>query len=294
MARFVIVFGLTMSAAVATDAFAASFTYSGNIATCFAACDEFFVLSNGSGSGDFTRVNLWQPLPLSSDLDLTLPADSVGDFRLSLRRIFVPTTDPVLGPSDQCPPPNVDLQLCNLNAVNPLIIANEVGTIAGSGMAMADGSFSSGQVSIALTQEPFARNDTRFTIDLVTGDATLTLIDGAVVLATFEGAASLTFDSDGDGIDDLQDNCTYSANASQYDSNGDGFGNACDGDVNDDCIVNGVDLAVFRLNYFTPFPDIDFNGDGIPGIIDLGLLRTFFFQPPGPSGIASCESAAAR
>ena len=145
-----------------------------------------------------------------------------------------------------------------------------------------------------VTQEPFARNDTRFTVDLATGDAALTMLGGLVTIATFEGDATLLFDSDFDGTDDAQDNCAFTPNSSQYDSNGDGFGNICDADVNNDCTVNAQDLAIFRLNYFTPFADTDFNGDGWPGITDLGYMRIAFFNPPGPSAFASCDTEASR
>ena len=37
-------------------------------------------------------------------------------------------------------------------------------------------------------------------------------------------------DTDGDGIADSLHNCSLIANALQRDSNGDGFGNRCDGD----------------------------------------------------------------
>ncbi|MFK7888815.1 MAG: PKD domain-containing protein, partial [Gammaproteobacteria bacterium] len=108
-------------------------------------------------------------------------------------------------------------------------------------------------------------------------------------------------DADGDGVADANDNCTLSANPAQTDSNGDGFGNACDADISgpagvDDCVVNVSDLAAFRLAFFaTPGdqnwnPDADFTGnanapDGVVNVVDLGRLRTLFFAPPGPSGV---------
>ncbi len=104
-----------------------------------------------------------------------------------------------------------------------------------------------------------------------------------------------TADVDGDGVLDGADNCTQVANAAQTDSDGDGFGNACDADIApagaNDCMVNGADLGLFRLAFFsTPAdanwnPDADFNDDGQVNAIDLSALRTGFFLPPGPSGI---------
>ena len=97
-------------------------------------------------------------------------------------------------------------------------------------------------------------------------------------------------DTDGDGVLDADDNCTLASNVEQIDSDADGFGNACDADLNNDNIVNFADLGIFRLAFFgNPNsdnwnPDADFNGDGNVGFIDLGLMRTYFFGPPGPAG----------
>jgi len=95
-------------------------------------------------------------------------------------------------------------------------------------------------------------------------------------------------DSDGDGVSDAVDNCTLDANPSQFDSNGDGYGNRCDADFNNDCIVNVVDLGLMRSQFFTSAPDQDLNEDGVVNVVDLGLLRTLFFQPPGPAADGDC------
>ena len=94
-------------------------------------------------------------------------------------------------------------------------------------------------------------------------------------------------DVDADGVPDATDNCTVVANAAQRDTDGDGIGNACDADLNNDCTVNVVDLGIFRSEFFGPGPDADFNGDGVVNVIDLGLLRGLFFFAPGPSADAS-------
>ncbi len=92
-------------------------------------------------------------------------------------------------------------------------------------------------------------------------------------------------DTDGDGIQDGEDNCTNSANADQRDTDGDGFGNLCDADFNNDCIVNVLDLAAMRLAFFSTNADIDMNGDGSVNFLDLAILRALSFEPPGPSGL---------
>jgi hypothetical protein len=61
--------------------------------------------------------------------------------------------------------------------------------------------------------------------------------------SSFGGA--LLGDSDGDGIDDLFDNCRDVMNASQLDTDSDGCGNACDGDFDQDGAVAGTDFFVF-------------------------------------------------
>jgi len=92
-------------------------------------------------------------------------------------------------------------------------------------------------------------------------------------------------DSDSDGVDDNLDNCTLAANADQRDSNDDGFGNACDPDLDNNGIVNAIDLGLFKSVFFTPDADADFDGNGIVNAIDLGIFKASFFQPPGPSGV---------
>ncbi len=103
-------------------------------------------------------------------------------------------------------------------------------------------------------------------------------------------------DDDADGIANVEDNCLAVSNTDQRDTNGDGIGNACDADVNDDCSVNFGDLAVLKAAFF-PAPydeDVDFDGDGLVNFGDLAFLKSTFFngaQPgPGPSGLPNaCE-----
>ncbi|KPJ92449.1 MAG: hypothetical protein AMJ53_09350 [Gammaproteobacteria bacterium SG8_11] len=90
-------------------------------------------------------------------------------------------------------------------------------------------------------------------------------------------------DSDGDGVIDFLDNCVFVANRDQRDADNDGYGSLCDADLNNDRIVNAADLGLFKQVYGTDDAVADFNGDGRVDDIDLGILRSQFFQPPGPS-----------
>jgi hypothetical protein len=97
-------------------------------------------------------------------------------------------------------------------------------------------------------------------------------------------------DSDGDGLADNADNCTQVANADQRDTDGDGFGNICDADLDNSCLVAGNDWLILRSRLGTPDPDADFDGDGIVGRSDVIIFFNSKALPPGPSGVPNiCE-----
>lgn len=98
-------------------------------------------------------------------------------------------------------------------------------------------------------------------------------------------------DDDGDGATNIEDNCLEIANGPdapdaggnvQRDTNGDGFGNVCDADFNNDNLTNFADVAIFKSKFGTTDPDTDLNGDGRVNFGDLSRLRQLFAQPPGP------------
>ncbi len=112
----------------------------------------------------------------------------------------------------------------------------------------------------------------------------------SILIGTTEilGTVAVAPDSDGDGVPDDTDNCTFVPNGDQFDADGDGFGNLCDPDLNGDCIVNALDLGLLRVAFFSADPVADFNGDGVVNSVDLGLMRVLFFQAPGPNSTGSC------
>ncbi len=107
-------------------------------------------------------------------------------------------------------------------------------------------------------------------------------------------------DSDGDGVDDPDDNCMLVPNPDQCDTNLDGLGNVCDADVTNDGVVAILDFNVLRSNFgktcdpIRPWgdcADTDFTCDGSVAILDFNILRSTLGGPPGPSGL-SCEGTA--
>jgi hypothetical protein len=93
-------------------------------------------------------------------------------------------------------------------------------------------------------------------------------------------------DADADGVVDAQDNCTLAANTDQRDTDADGFGNLCDGDLDNNCSINFTDLGLMKSVFFLSGDlDADLNGDLSVNFTDLGLMKQVFFTPPGPSGV---------
>ena len=96
-------------------------------------------------------------------------------------------------------------------------------------------------------------------------------------------ALALVGDSDGDGTNDLEDNCILHPNPDQRDTDNDGYGNACDADFDNSGFVNFADLAIFRSAFGTTNEDADFDANGFVNFADLATFRSLFGKAPGPS-----------
>jgi hypothetical protein len=93
-------------------------------------------------------------------------------------------------------------------------------------------------------------------------------------------------DADADGVGDLCDNCIAAANGtlipdaggnSQRDTDGDGFGNLCDADFDQNMVVDPTDFSVLKSRFGQlGFPDQDLNGNGIVDPTDFSLLKSMF------------------
>jgi uncharacterized protein (TIGR03790 family) len=110
-------------------------------------------------------------------------------------------------------------------------------------------------------------------------------------------------DRDGDGVPDTADNCSDLPNPEQRDTNGDGFGNLCDADVDGDGLITTSWGAVFPLSERGdvewialtarngPYdPNYDLDGDGDVDAGDVSIANLNLFLQPGPSGQARRKS----
>ena len=108
-------------------------------------------------------------------------------------------------------------------------------------------------------------------------------------------------DFDGDGSADGADNCGLVPNGplipdagghSQLDADGDGYGNACDADLNNSGTVTTADFGLLRsvlgqaAGFSATAAAADMNGSGTVTTADFGLLRARLGTAPGPSGLS--------
>jgi hypothetical protein len=144
-------------------------------------------------------------------------------------------------------------------------------------------------------------------LDELTGHQEIYLSNGEISVtpkgtglpSVFTGPVTVVFDANGvtsspfvdgdaDGVADQVDNCVQLANATQCDSDGDGYGNRCDGDLNNNGSTNAQDTVLFRAQLGRPsvgpgFNKADLNCSGAVNAQDTVLFRARLGSPPGPS-----------
>ncbi len=94
-------------------------------------------------------------------------------------------------------------------------------------------------------------------------------------------------DSDGDGVSDVDDNCSDDVNPAQDDTDGDDCGNACDADYNNSGTITFDDYFQFAVAFGTNDEEKCHTGT-VPGCL-VNFAQYFYFATvfgtiPGPSG----------
>ena len=116
--------------------------------------------------------------------------------------------------------------------------------------------------------------------------------------------SSWQLDRDRDGILDESDNCLLAPNPKQRDTDGDGFGNRCDADFDNDGQIRtswgqiyprsergDLEEMALTARSGTHDPHHDLDGDGVVDARDLALAQLGLFRGPGPSALATSDPA---
>jgi hypothetical protein len=98
-----------------------------------------------------------------------------------------------------------------------------------------------------------------------------------------QNAAINVADADGDSQDNDIDNCPVKVNkgvphvADQRDTDNDGYGNACDPDLDNDLDIDNNDINIMKGQFLkkNPNANADLNGDGKVNFADLAILKSF-------------------
>jgi len=106
-------------------------------------------------------------------------------------------------------------------------------------------------------------------------------------LPAWAGPACPGPDTDSDGVNDVCDNCSAKANATQQDDDSDGYGDICDCDYDNDNACAGSDFLILGGNFGKSVPPcpavVDQDDDLACAGSDFLLFGGGFGQPPGPA-----------
>ncbi len=178
------------------------------------------------------------------------------------------------------------VQVSNAVTITGINTAAPISVTGGEYSIGCDATFTTADSTISNGQTVCVRHTSAAT-NATSTDTTLT-VGGVADTFTSTTAGS---DTDDDGIPDSEDNCTQLANADQIDSDSDGYGNRCDGDLNNNGATNAQDTVIFRMQLGLPstpptYNIADLNGNGAVNAQDTVMFRQLLGAPPGPSALA--------
>jgi hypothetical protein len=126
-------------------------------------------------------------------------------------------------------------------------------------------------------------------------ETSMRLFPPVIFLLALWGTPAFAESSDQDGVADQSDNCSEVPNAAQDDTDGDGCGNACDADYDQNGAVGFPDFGIF-LQCFGTADELcqhvePIGGGRLVGFPDFGFFSANFSSVPGPSGPTSGTTA---
>ncbi|MFK8032043.1 MAG: thrombospondin type 3 repeat-containing protein [Gammaproteobacteria bacterium] len=256
------------------NSFISSFTT--NATVCSVEGFPIVDLGTTSGSISVTNASIIENLAVSieanhtwvGDITFTLTNEDTGTSVILMDRPGVPAVS-----ADGCGSDNIDVVFDDDSTIP---VEDECSTTppALGGVLNPDGTLAD------FDGESFAGTWTLEAVDAF--DADPGNVNVWCLIPTLEEVS--VDDTDGDGVADDVDNCTAVANPDQRDTNGDGFGNICDPDFDNNGIVNFLDVNAWVPTFNTACGDVDFdlNGDGNCNFADYAIVTSFFLSPPGP------------